>query len=106
MNYHELMKIVVLAFVVSPICVTVTKTTAFKPLREFIKSHSSWLGKLFSCPYCFSHWTSFVVVAIFQPVAVSCGFFPLIDLAVSVFVMVAIANLLSGFLFQAIISME
>jgi hypothetical protein len=106
MNYHGLMQIVVLAFVVSPISLTVTKTAVFKPFREFIKSHSVWLGKLFSCPYCFSHWTSFAVVAVFQPVAVSCGFFPLIDYAVSAFVMVSIANLLSALLFQSIVSMD
>jgi len=103
-NYDALMTVIVLAFVVSPICLTVTKTTVFRPFREFIKSHSKWLGKLFSCSYCFSHWTSFAAVAIFKPIVISCGFSPLIDYAVSAFVMIALANLLSGFLFQAISS--
>ena len=102
MNYEELLKIVVLSFVVSPICLTVTKTEVFKPLRVFIKSKSGWLGKLFSCPYCFSHWTSFGAVSVFQPIAFSCGYSVLIDLAVSAFVMVAITNLLSGLIFWSI----
>jgi hypothetical protein len=106
MRYEDLLVIIVLSFVVSPICLTVTKTTFFKPVRVFIKSHSKWLGKLFSCPYCFSHWTSFAAVAVFKPVVISCGFFFLIDYAVSAFVMIALANLISGLIFKSIASME
>jgi len=106
MNYEELLKIVVLAFAVSPIALTVTKTKVFKPLRTFLMAHCEWLGKLFSCPYCFSHWTSFAMVAVFRPVAFSCGYFFLIDLAVSAFVMIAISMLISGFVFQAVESMD
>lgn len=106
MNYDELLKIAVLSFVVSAITLTVTKTKVFKPLRTFLLSHCEWLGKLFSCPYCFSHWTSFAMVAIFKPVAFSCGYFFLIDLAVSAFVMVALSTLISGFVFQAVESMD
>lgn len=106
MNYEELMKIIVLAFVVSPICLTITKTKAFKPFRTFIKSHSAFFGKLFSCPYCFGHWTSFIMVAIFRPVVISCGFFFLIDYAVSAFIMIAVSTLISGFIYQAVDSMD
>jgi len=106
MNYEELIKIVVLSFMVSPICLTVTRTKVFEPFRDFIKSKSKWLGKLFSCPYCFSHWTCFVVVAVFKPIVISSGCFFLIDYAASAFVMICLTTLISGFVFQAIISME
>lgn len=106
MNYEELLKIVVLSFVVSPICLTITKTKVFKPLRTFIMSKNEWLGKLFSCPYCFGHWTSFAVVAVFRPVAVSCGFCFSIDLVVSAFIMIAISTIISGFVYQAVVSMD
>ena len=106
MNYEELIKIVVLAFVVSPISLTVTKTEVFKPFRGWMKTHSKFFGKLFSCPYCFSHWTSFAVVGVFRPVPISCGFFFLIDLAVSAFIMVGLATLLSACIFKAVIAMD
>ncbi len=106
MDYEELLKIVMLSFEVSPICLTITKTKVFKPLRTFIMSKNEWLGKLFSCPYCFGHWTSFAVTAVFRPVAFSCGYFFLIDLAVSAFIMIAISTVISGFVYQAVISME
>lgn len=106
MNYEELIKVIVLAFVVSPICLTITKTEVFKPLRTFIKSRSTKLGKLFSCPYCFSHWISFMMVVIFKPVVISCGFFFLIDYAVSMFIMIAVSTLISGFVYQAVGSMD
>jgi len=106
MNYEELIKIIVLSFVVSPIALTITKTKVFKPLRTFLVSHCEWLGKLFSCPYCFGHWTSFIVIAVFRPVAISCGFFFLIDYAVSAFIMIAISTMISGLIFKAVVSMD
>ncbi len=106
MNYEDLIKIIILAFVVSPVSLTITKTEVFKPFREFVKRRNPRLGKLFSCPYCISHWISFVVIGIFHPVPISCGFFILIDLAVSAFIMVAISTLLSACIFKAVISMD
>ena len=106
MNYEELLKVVVLSFVVSPICLTITKTKVFEPFREYIKARSTWLGKLFSCPYCFGHWTSFAVVAVFRPLPIESGVFFLIDYAAAAFIMIAISTLISGFVFQAVISMD
>jgi len=106
MNYEELLKIVLLAFVVSPICLTITKTKVFQPMRTFIMSKNKWLGKLFSCPYCLGHWTSFAATAVFRPVAFSCDYFFLIDLAVSAFIMIALSTIISGFVYQAVVSMD
>jgi len=32
-----------------------------------MKSKSAFLGELFSCGYCFAHWVSFGLVAIYRP---------------------------------------
>lgn len=101
-NYADLLKILMLSFMVSPICLTVTTARVSKPFRDFIKSKSQWLGKLFSCPYCFSHWVSFATVVVFKPVPVSCGFSIYIDLAASAFMIVALSALISGFVYQAV----
>lgn len=39
----------------------------FMPVQEWVKRKNSFLGELLSCAYCFSHWTAFALVAIYQP---------------------------------------
>lgn len=41
---------------------TLTKEKMFEPLRKKLGGKETWLGYLVSCPYCASHWLSFVVV--------------------------------------------
>ena len=105
-NYQELIKVVILAMAVSPASLTITKTKVFKPFREAVAKRSYWLGELFSCPYCLSHWLSFGAVALFKPVVVSCGFFFLVDYAVSAFIIVGVAGLLSGAIYVMVSMIE
>ncbi len=53
-----LLQFVALAMGVSVISMAVTMSEIFKPMRMFIGRRNLWFGKLFSCPYCFSHWVS------------------------------------------------
>lgn len=39
------------------LALTITKSTLFSKFRSFFKE-DSFLGELFSCLYCMSHWTS------------------------------------------------
>lgn len=59
--------IIYLSFVTAAISFTVTETKIFKPLREWIKKKSTFLGDLLSCGYCLGHWVAFVLVAIYRP---------------------------------------
>ena len=52
------------SFVTAAIAFTVTETKIFRPLREWIKKRSTFLGDLLSCGYCFGHWLAFVLVVI------------------------------------------
>lgn len=45
----------------------VTEARLFRPVREWFKGRSPLLGELFSCGYCFGHWTAFGLVAIYRP---------------------------------------
>lgn len=56
-----------LSFVTASVSFTVTETKLFKPLREWLKKKSTFLGDLFCCGYCFGHWVAFALVAIFKP---------------------------------------
>ena len=53
--------------VTSSISFTVTETKLFKPIREWVRGKSCFFGELISCGYCFGHWVSFSLVAIYQP---------------------------------------
>ncbi|MFC1639018.1 hypothetical protein ACFL26_01975 [Patescibacteria group bacterium] len=59
----------VLAFAVAAVSLTVTRSSLFAPWRGWLdrRRNRFWkfLDKLFSCPYCFSHWVA---------VAAACAF--------------------------------
>jgi hypothetical protein len=56
-----------LSFVTASISFTVAETKLFRPLREFAAKRNAFLGNLLSCGYCFGHWVSFALVAIYRP---------------------------------------
>lgn len=93
----------VLALAVSAISVTVTKSSVAKPMREWIKSRSPFLGKLFSCPYCFSHWVSFIVTAASGVTVIDSW---LINFIVMSFAIVALATLCSGAMMRGMLMQE
>jgi hypothetical protein len=57
---------ILLSFVTASISFTVTESFLFFKLREYLKTKSYYLGKLFSCGYCFSHWISLLLVLIYS----------------------------------------
>jgi hypothetical protein len=59
--------VIYLSLVTAAISFTVTETRLFKPLREWMKKRSKFLGDLLSCGYCFGHWVAFALVAIYRP---------------------------------------
>lgn len=87
-------ELAILALAISTISITITRGGVFSKQRQWILERNTWLGKLFSCPYCLSHWVSALVVALYQPRPVIL-WLPL-DLLLSVFMLVAIASVISG----------
>ncbi len=100
MNNPNLLTIAFLALFVSVVSLTITKAKAFSTIREKIIEKSDWLGYLFSCPYCLSHWVSLLVVAVYRPITVSSGML-LADLVVSIFVIVALATMFAWVIYHA-----
>lgn len=87
------------------ISLTITKSNIFESFRNFFFFRSekskvmNFLNELFTCPYCFSHWVSLVMVCIWKPKIVNCGF-ALLDLGISWFVIIGIASYSWGLFFK------
>jgi hypothetical protein len=99
MNIEGITSVFILAFSVSAISLTITKAQIFGWLRERLQG-SKWLGGVIECSYCTSHWLAFALVAYYQPVVVKSQVL-LIDLAVSAFVVVGIATMVSWLVYNS-----
>ncbi len=63
----EIKDVLLLSAVNASIAFTVAETKLFLSLRRWMTRKAIYLGKLFSCGYCFGHWIAFVLVAIYHP---------------------------------------
>ncbi|MFL5320733.1 MAG: hypothetical protein ACJ790_13815 [Myxococcaceae bacterium] len=59
---HGVIHLFFVSAVVMSISYTVTRERIFEPLRERLGNKDTFFGYLCSCPYCASHWISFIVV--------------------------------------------
>ncbi len=59
-------KIIYLSLIAASVSFTVTETGIFQPLRDGVKKYS-FIGKLFSCGYCFGYWVALGLVAVYRP---------------------------------------
>ncbi|MBI4415235.1 MAG: DUF1360 domain-containing protein [Candidatus Kerfeldbacteria bacterium] len=94
MNWSGFQCVIILALATAAISVTMAKARIFASAREWIAARNGWLGELAACSYCTSHWVAIALVAVYRPVLVRQWI--VIDLFVSVFVVVALASLVSG----------
>jgi hypothetical protein len=91
---NSLGQVTMIALATAAISLTTARGRIFAPFREWVASKSTWFGELVSCFYCTSHWLAIAFVAVYQPVLVQKWI--ILDLFVSVFVVVAIAALVSS----------
>lgn len=104
--------VLALSLATTAISATVSKAKIFKPFRNFLFDWSGaklsavntpiggikwrvWLWELFTCAYCFSHWVAGVLVVVYRPDVIPSGVF-ILDVVVSVFVIITIANILQN----------
>lgn len=88
---NSIRALVILAAAVAAVSMTITMSKIFLPLRTWIKSKSPFLGDLFACPYCFSHWGSLIAVLVWyvRPIHTEAW---LLDYLVAIFAMVTVAS--------------
>lgn len=94
-DFEQLATAAVLALGIAAVAMTVTMAGIFEPLRDRIEARSEWWGELFTCPYCFSHWLAFGVVAVFQPRPLVSPWW-WVDMVASAFVLVTLASVGCG----------
>lgn len=61
---ENLIYILAVSLVAAAISFTVTITSIFEPLRDWMFEKSKFFGKLFSCPWCFGHYVVAVILGI------------------------------------------
>ena len=54
----------ILSLVISGVSFTVTVTSIFKPVREIVSKIHHKIEELIHCPWCFSHWLTFILLLI------------------------------------------
>jgi len=59
-------KLILLSIVCASISFTITESFIFSSFRNWINNKNYYLGKLFSCGYCLSHWVALVLVSIYS----------------------------------------
>jgi hypothetical protein len=53
-----MLKMFIISVVTASVSFSITRMSLFAPLRIALFNFNHWLGHLFSCPYCFSHWVA------------------------------------------------
>ncbi len=94
-------QIIALVFAVAAISYTITSTRIFREPRDWVvrktfnyaADEKSYVGEWISCPYCFSHWVSFILAFAYHVRLVNCGQ-PIVDFFISAFALVMPANVL------------
>jgi hypothetical protein len=100
---HQIVKMVFLSMACGAISMVLTKATVFNFAHDWLEAKVPFLGKLFNCPWCTSHWVAALLVSCYsvdlmygmRPAWSYNGFLSgplyLVDFAVNVFIMVVLA---------------
>lgn len=117
--------ILAMSLAAGAISMTIAKSQAFEPLRDWVKARSEWFGDLIHCPYCVSHYVAIFFVGVYQPLLlpglawaelspIAGAFWPnlwpnikvfgpfFVNLVISVFTTVAITAPICGVIYKSI----
>jgi Protein of unknown function (DUF1360) len=94
---------VVIALAVSAVSMSMTQGSIFASFRTWTAERNKWLGELFACFFCLSHWIAFATVAVFLPRPIRSGFF-FADLVLAAFAIIALATITSGVSFRVFLA--
>jgi uncharacterized membrane protein len=98
--YTAIYEVTVLSLAIAAVSTTITRAMIFAPVREDIADRNEWLGELFACPYCLSHWLAGAAVLIVLPDLLP-GTLKLISLIVAVFTIVTLSSWATGLIIRA-----
>lgn len=89
-----LYEVFALSLATAAISTTTSRSKFFASTREWLAAKSEFLGGLAACGYCTSHWVAAGLVLVYRPVLIDL-WLP-VDLVVSIFAVIAVANIVSG----------
>lgn len=94
------------AFTSAAISFTITFTSIFKPVRDYIYNISPKLGRLIHCPWCFNHYVIFIMIPLGKvpliPVTPQLGFFSILfNFFFTAFAVIGAAGLIHYVLLRA-----
>jgi len=83
---------------VASISLTISRAKIFSPHREWIARRNIWVGDLISCPYCTSHWISFIVCLEFDSLVITN--WVLIDYLIHAFSIISVSSIIMGLILK------
>lgn len=100
LDYEGLQALCFIALAVASISMTITKAKVFAFAREVIADTNEWLGELFNCPYCMSHWVSLAAMLVFDPIVLVSPA-PAFSWIATYFALVTISSVTGGLIYKA-----
>ena len=97
---NELITFTLLSRACAAVSITATKAVITRPIRVWVGSKSKFLGELWECPYCFSHWVALIFTIIYRPTLVSCGVMTF-DILITAFAMTGVSAVFCGLIMRA-----
>ena len=96
---------VFVSMAIAAISMTITRALVFKKLRDWIANNNEFMGDLFNCPYCFSHWMALIAAVWYQFEPINKSFVWL-NVIVSTFMLVTITSFFCGMILRSFSSGE
>lgn len=92
---NNLITIIILSAAISAFTSTMSLAGITVSMRDWLMGKNQFLGKLFSCPYCLSHYIALLIIIWYRPVVVMSSSI-IIDSIISLFTLVAISAIMTG----------
>ena len=101
LDFTQLYVALILGAATATASLTITRTYIFKTPRKWFRKRGVWFDKLFTCPYCMSHYVAAFFMLFYTPRVVRSRWYA-IDYMVSWLLLVVVSALLVGLLWRAL----
>ena len=96
MPIDRFLTLIYLAAATAALSLTITRSGVFASIRQGIARQSTRGARLFSCPYCMSHWIAMIIVALYRPVQFVTFTTFAVDMIISVFAIIGFSVIIIG----------
>src|SRR5208337_1909386 len=100
----NILHLIFLSVACGAISMVITKGSILNGFHVWLGKRFTFMEKLLSCPWCFSHWVALVLVLIYRPIVVT-AYLP-VDYFISIMVMVALSSITAKLIHWAYSDMQ